>query len=164
MATGDKLERKYLCHFIDASFGGQTANWVRLGKDLEDYSEELNPDVEIRKNILGEQSVTHSGYEVSSEVGDYKAYEGDPLFEQLCTIANERKTGKECATKITDVLVDGTGATTWAYQENVIVIPSSVGGDTSGINVPFTIYRDGGRVELDASKVTVSGGTLTITT
>ena len=52
-----KIERKYLAHYIDASFGGNTANYVRLGKDLEEYNEELNPDVEVKKNIIGEQTV-----------------------------------------------------------------------------------------------------------
>jgi len=164
MATGDKIERKYLAHFIDASFNGETANWVRLGKDLEEYAEELNPDVETRKNILGENSVQHSGYEPQSEVDPYMAREGDPLFEQMALVANERKTGKDCASKIVDVLIDAEGTTVWAYQENVMVIPNNIGGGTDGVSTSFTIYRDGGRVALDKTKVTVSGGTLTITT
>lgn len=164
MAQGDKIERKYLAHFIDASFNGATATWVRLGKDLEEYAEELNPDVEVRKNILGEQSVQHSGYEAQSEVDPYMAYEGDPLFEQLALVANERKTGKDCMTKITDVLLKPDGTTDWAYQEDVVVIPNSVGGGTDGVQIPFTVYRNGNRKALDKEKVTVAGGTLTITT
>ena len=31
--AGGKMERKYLAHFIDASFGGESTNYVRLGKD-----------------------------------------------------------------------------------------------------------------------------------
>ena len=70
-----KVERKYLAHYIDASFGGTTANYVRLGKDLEEYNEELNPDVEVKKNIIGEQSVSHNGYEVQSEVDSVAVYD-----------------------------------------------------------------------------------------
>lgn len=62
-----KIERKFLAHFIDAAFSSTAPNYVRLGKDLEEYNEELNPDVETTKNILGEQNVVHSGYEVQSE-------------------------------------------------------------------------------------------------
>jgi len=57
MATGDKLERKYLIHYIDSSFGGTPA-YERIGKDLEEYNIELNPDVETIKNIWGETSNT----------------------------------------------------------------------------------------------------------
>ena len=141
---GNKVERKYLAHFIDAGFGGES-NFVRLGQDLEEYNIELNPDVETKKNILGEQSVQHSGYEVQSETDPYYAYYGDPLFEQLSMIANERKTGDDCKTTIVDVLLNEDGSVEWAYCEDCYVIPKSIGGDTSGVQIPFTIYNAGNR-------------------
>ena len=141
-----KIERKYLAHFIDASFGGETPNFVRLGKDLEEFIEELNPDVEVKKNILGEQNVVHNGYEVQSEVDPFYAYTGDPLFEQLSKIANERLTGDDCKTTKIDVLLKEDGSMEWAYREDVYVVPNSVGGDTSGVQIPFTVYNAGNRV------------------
>jgi len=141
-----KIERKYLAHFIDASFGGETPNFVRLGKDLEEFIEELNPDVEVKKNILGEQNVVHNGYEVQSEVDPFYAYTGDPLYEQLALIANERKTGDDCKTTKVDVLLNEDGTMVWAYREDVYVVPNSVGGDTSGVQIPFTVYNAGNRV------------------
>ena len=157
-----KIERKYLAHFIDAGFGGTTANYVRIGKDLEEYNEELNPDVEVNKNILGEQSVQHNGYEVQSDVDPYYAYEGDPLFEQLAPVANERKTGDDCKTTKIDVLLDSTGKVLWAYKEDVYLIPNSLGGDTSGVQIPFTVYNDGNRVkgtfDMSTKKFTPSTG------
>lgn len=141
-----KLERKYLAHFIDASFNGETANYVRLGKDLEEYNEELNPDVEVQKNILGEQNVVHNGYEVQGEVNPYYAYEGDPLFAKLAEIANKRATGDACMTTKVEVLLNAEGTVAWAYREDCYVIPTSVGGDTSGVQIPFTTYNAGNRV------------------
>lgn len=141
-----KIERKYLAHFIDASFGGEAPNFVRLGKDLEEFIEELNPDVEVKKNILGEQNVVHNGYEVQSEVDPFYAYTGDPLYEQLALIANERKTGDDCKTTKVDVLLNEDGTVVWAYREDVYVVPNSVGGDTSGVQIPFTVYNAGNRV------------------
>ena len=140
-----KIERKYLAHFIDAGFG-TTVNYVRLGKDLEEFNEELNPDVEVKKNILGEQSVVHNGYEVQSEVDPFYAYSDDPLYEQLALIANERKTGDDCKTTKVDVLLKEDGTSIWAYREDVYVVPNSVGGDTSGVQIPFTVYSAGNRV------------------
>lgn len=140
-----KIERKYLAHYLDAGFGTQV-NYIRLGADLEEYGEELNPDVEIQKNILGEQSVRHNGYEVQSEVEPFYAYTGEPLFEQLAMIANERKTGDDCKTTKVDVLLNEDGSVVWAYREDVYVIPNSLGGDTSGVQIPFTVYNAGNRV------------------
>ena len=141
-----KIERKYLAHYIDASFGGQTANYVRLGKDLEEYNEELNPDVEVKKNIIGEQTVSHNGYEVQSEVDPFYADYDDPLFEQLSTIANERLTGDDCVTTKVDVLLSESGTVIWAYREKVYVVPNTIGGDTSGVQIPFSVYNAGERV------------------
>lgn len=142
-----KVERKYLAHYIDASFGGNQPSYVRLGSDLEEYNEDLSPDVEVTQNILGEQHVNHNGYEVQSEVDPFYAVYDDPLFEQLSKIANERLTGDDCATTKVDVLLDSTGKVIWAYREKVIVVPNSIGGDTSGVQVPFTIYNAGERVK-----------------
>lgn len=142
-----KIERKYLAHYVDASFGAETTNYIRLGKDLDEYGEELNPDVEVKKNILGEQNVQHSGYEVQSEVDPYYAYTGEPLFEQLAKIANTRATGDDCLTTKVDVLLSDDGTVLWAYREDVRIIPNSFGGDTSGVQIPFTVYNAGNRVK-----------------
>ena len=143
------MERKYLAHFIDAAFDSTYAQteYVRLGKDLEEYTEELNPDVETSKNILGEQSVKHSGYEVSSDVDPYYYEYDEALGEKIMEIANERHTGDKCKTTKVDVLLGESGEVVWAYREDVYVIPNSVGGDTTGVQIPFTVYNAGNRVK-----------------
>ena len=141
-----RMERKYLAHFIDASFNGATANYVRLGKDLESYNEELNPQVEIRRNILGEQNVIHQGYQVQSTAEPFYADQNDPLFEPLAAIANERKTGAGCQTTRVEYLMDASGNQIWAYREDCWVVPNAVGGDTSGVQLPFNVYNAGNRV------------------
>lgn len=145
----ENIERKLLAHYIDASFDktGSTPKYVRLGKDLETYNLELNPDVEVSKNICGDSSIKHNGYKPQSEVDTYYAVEGDPLYEKLEAIANGRLTGDDCMTTTVDVMVDKKGKVSWAYRENVMVVPTSVGGDTSGVQIPFTIYNAGGRVK-----------------
>lgn len=145
VAAATKIERKRLAHFIDAAFNPASPNYVRLGKDLEDYSEELNPEIETKVNILGETSVDHKGYKPQSEVNPFYAYEGEPLFEKLCAIVNERKTSEGCMTTKVDVLLNSDGTVVWAYREDVIVVPISSGGDTSGVQIPFTVYCAGNR-------------------
>lgn len=142
-----KIERKYLAHYIDASFGAEAANYVRLGKDLEEFNDELNPDVETKKNIIGEQSVNHKGYDVQTSVDTFYADKDDPLSEQLEKIVNERRNGDACCTTRVDVLLNEAGSVVWAYREDVVIVPTSFGGDTSGVQIPFTIYNNGNRVK-----------------
>lgn len=145
MASGAKFERQYLMHYIDSSFGG-TAAYVRLGKDLEDYNIELNPDSETKKNILGENSTNVKGYEVSTSVDTYYAYKDDALFTQLCEIVNKRSTGSALHTTVVDILVESDGTAVWAYKEDAIIIPKSIGGSTEGVNIPFEVHYNGNRV------------------
>lgn len=51
-----KIERKYMAHYLNTVFAGDTgtAAYVRLGKDLEEYSPELSANVEKKSNIMGE--------------------------------------------------------------------------------------------------------------
>lgn len=149
------VERKYFAHYLDAAFDMTyaAAEYVRIGKNLEEYNEELNPDVEVTKNILGEQSVQHSGYEVQAEVDPfyYENY-NDALSEKIMELANTRATGDKCKTSMVDVLLkpgateDDAPTVVWAYREDVYLIPNSIGGDTSGIQTPFTLYKAGNRV------------------
>lgn len=145
MAEGTKYERKYLAHFIDESFG-ETPSYSRLGKDLEEYNIELNPDVETKQNILGESTANVKGYSPQGTVDTYYAYKGDALFEHLFDIVNERATGSKLETTVVDVLLDSDGTVVSAYKENVTVVPSSVGGGTDGVMIPFDIYYVGERV------------------
>lgn len=147
MAIGDKIERKYLIHYIDSTFGSATPNYERIGKDLEEYNIELNPDVETKKNIWGETSNTVKGYEPSADVETYYAREGDPLFTQLAEIVNTRSTGRKLETTVVDLLVTESGTVTWTYREDVLVVPQSIGGDTGGVQIPYQIMYNGNRVK-----------------
>lgn len=139
------IERKYLAHYIDESFGNKQYVW--LGDDLEEYEDELNADVEVETNILGEQNIKHNGYDTEGEVDPYYANYGSLLFERLSVIANDRKKGESCNTTKIDVLLTEEMSVVWAYREDVTVIPDSVGGDTSGVQIPFGIYSRGNRVK-----------------
>lgn len=142
---GNKFERKYLAHYIDGSFGKE--EYERIGKDLEEYNVELNPDVETVKNIIGENSTNVKGYEVSGSVDTYYAREGSTLFENLLKIVNNRSTGSDLETTVVDVLVSASGTVISAYRENAVIVPQSLGGDTAGVQIPYEIHYNGDRTE-----------------
>ena len=143
-----KLERKALSHWLDSSWGGQTVAWYKLGVDLEELTIELNPDVETVKNILGETSVRDKGYEPSTTVDPYYANPSDAIYEDIREIAMDRKVGDACKTKMLEVIIEDTTDTAHlAYTEDVIVKPTSYGGGTDGVMIPFNLHPCGNRVK-----------------
>ena len=152
-----RIERKYLAHYLDANCNpdadasSATVDYQRIGQDLEAFAEELNPQVEIRKNILGEQTVIHNGYEVQSSVEPFYAEEGNALYDKLVEISNNRHNGDECRTTRVEAffkLSEGNELTCeWAYREDCWIVPQTFGGDTSGIQIPFQILNSGNRVK-----------------
>lgn len=159
------LERKFLGHYLDDSFA-QSHSMTRLGEDLEEFNQELNPDIETSKNILGKQSIKHNGYEVSASVEPYYYATSDTLATKVWDIANKRLQGDETETESIDVLftitVEGNTKTVniiSAYKETVSVIPQSMGGDTSGVQIPFELYYHGDRVEIPDSQIDIDPDT-----
>lgn len=53
MPVTGKIDRKYMAHYVDSGSlcGGLTPKYERLGKDLEEYNVELNPDTETSKTF-----------------------------------------------------------------------------------------------------------------
>ena len=150
------LERKYLAHMIDAAFDMAYAatNIVRLGKDLEELSFDMAPDIETVKNILGETSVRHNGFEPTATVDPFyvDSYD-DALSEKVRLIAMNRLTGDDCKTTFYDIWLSapaeagGEPTVHSAWREDCMIIPQSYGGDTSGVQIPFEIRPCGNRVK-----------------
>jgi len=159
------VERKFLAHFLSTTFDVKSnqQTYVRIGSYLENYQEDLGPQVDVRHNILGEQFAVHNGYQVQSAAEpfyiDTTADGRDKaLSDKLMEIANNRLTGDQCKTYRVDALfepktevVNGENVTTitsiWAYREECLVVPQSIGGDTSGVQIPFQVLNVGNRKE-----------------
>ena len=162
MPVTGKIDRKYMAHYIDAGSlcGGPTPKYERLGKDLEEYNVELNPDTETSKNILGESTFKHNGYEVSSDADPFYADTTSNLFTALQKIVDGRLKDDNLKTKAVEVhLWTGVTADKYeAYQQDCYVVPTSYGGDTSGYQIPFTVNYTGKRVK---GKFDISSSTFT---
>lgn len=151
MAITGKIDRKYMAHFLDAGSlcGGSSADYERLGKDLEEYNIELSPDTETSKNILGESTFKHNGYEVSSDADPFYADTTSTLFEKLQQIVDERLKDDNLKTNAVEVHLwkEATAGKYEAYKQDCYVVPTSYGGDTSGYQIPFTVNYVGDRVK-----------------
>ena len=151
-----KLERKALAHYLDSTFGGEKPDWFLIGSDVEELSVELNPDVESVENILGQTSVRDNGYEPSTTVEPYYANTTDSIYKPIRDIAMMRKKGDACKSKILEVIIEDTEAENHlAFQEDVIVKPTSYGGGVEGIAIPFDVHFAGNRKK---GTVTITNG------
>lgn len=144
-----KIERKYLAHFINAAAPQEQAVYERLGKDLEEYSPELSAQVDKKKNILGQTSVTISSYEKSADVEPYYAEKDSALFERLQGIIDDGLLLDELKADVVEVKLweTATGSAYPAIREEVYIEVTSYGGDTTGYQIPFTVHYTGVKVK-----------------
>ncbi|MBQ7345478.1 MAG: hypothetical protein IJW45_05390 [Oscillospiraceae bacterium] len=144
-----KIERKYLAHFIDTAVPGEDAVYERLGKDLEEFSPELSAQVDKKKNILGETSVTISSYEKSASVEPYYAEVGSGLFQRLQGIIDGGLVLDDLRSHVVEVKLWETaeGGVYPAVLEEVYIEVTSYGGDTTGYQIPFTVHYTGVKVK-----------------
>jgi hypothetical protein len=146
-----KIKRKYMAHFIDASPTSGTPSYERLGKDLEEYTVEMNANVDTKQNILGESSTLIDGYEPQASVEPYYAEAGDLLHARLQKIVDDRQTLDELKTTVLEVHLWEEDATKpgsfTAYKEDAIIEVVSYGGDTTGYQIPFNLHHIGNRVK-----------------
>lgn len=143
-----KIKRKFMANYINAATPPSvTAKFVRLGEDLEEYSIEMNANVETKNNILGNTSVTLDSYQPQASVEPFYATIGDPLFERLQAIIDERQSLDDLKSEVLEVHLweeDAEGEYI-SYKEDVIIEVSSYGGDTTGYQIPFNLHHLGNR-------------------
>lgn len=148
-------------HYLDATFGGTSPEWFLIGSDIEDMAVELNPDIETKKNILGENSIADNGYEPQMSADPYYANPTDAIYPKLRDIALERKKGDDCRTLVLEVIIEDLKAESHtAYTEEALIKPQSYGGGTEGINIPYEVHYSGNRIK---GKVTLTAGVPTFT-
>lgn len=159
-----KLKRSALKNYIDTAFNTKVADSGKavfeiLGKHIEDMSVKLNPDTSQTKNILDETITVDNGYSPSVDADPFYADTDSKLYPKVRDIAFERLTGDACKTLMLEVLVEDTEASTHtAYLSEVMVKPTSYGGGTKGVNIPFSVSEDGARIKGSVTAESLKSG------
>ena len=124
-----KIERKYMAHYVDAALPAALEegepNYVRIGKDLEEYAPEKSGSVE-----------------------PYYAEKGDPLFARLQAIVDGGLVLDDCNTTVVEVHLWEEKQTNGfpAVKDDAVIEVSSYGGDSAGYQIPFTLHYKGAPV------------------
>lgn len=144
-----KIERKYMAHYLNATFGEGTPDYCRIGADLEEYAPELSANVEKKNNILGETSVVIDSYQKQGDVTPYYADDGDPLFAKLQAIIDGDLVLDDLKTDVVEVkLWDESAEGAYpAVKEECYIEVVSYGGDTTGYQIPFNIHYTGAKTK-----------------
>lgn len=153
---------------ITVTYTPASGGWEALGKDDDDLSKDLNPDTETKKNVLGETSFVHSGYEPSIDLDQYYMDPGRLMYEHLLEVAMQEKYAEEdlqgyfAEAFFTDVDEEAQTMSGYCYVRKAWFTPQSVGGDTSGFAIPFNVNPIGG-MERKAITYDMVTNTATIT-
>lgn len=148
-----KLNREALAHYLDTVWNKKVADVDKavfeiLGDDIEEMSVEMNPDTSQTKNILGQTKTTDNGFTPSMSADPWYANTESKLYPHLRNIVMEHISGDGRKTLMLEVIVEDTEADTHtAYVREVKVTPTSYGGGTEGVNIPFTVDFDGAFVK-----------------
>lgn len=128
--------------------------WEALGKDNDDLSKDLGPDTESSKNVLGESTFTHSGYEPNVSIDPYYIDPSRKLYERIKKNAIEENYGEEdllgyfaeayfeTANKETRTM------TGYAWVRQAWFVPQSVGGDTTAFAIPVEVHPVGAKTKM----------------
>lgn len=139
--TGEPRENDILVVSYTAASGG----WEALGKDNDDLSKELNPDTETSKNVLGETTFTHSGYEPEVGVDPYYIDPARKMYKRLLQIAMEENFEESaCVGYFAEAYFTAANKATqtmtgYCYVRQAWYVPQSIGGDTAGLAIPTNI-------------------------
>lgn len=150
-----KLDRNRIMYFV--SF--DATQWEVIGRDNDDLSKELNPDVETGKNVIGESTFKHSGYEPEVSVEPYYADPDTPIYNKLKTAAWEERYGDEdIKGYFIEAIFDGTQSSTaqlvgTGKKREAYIVPQSTGGDTSGAQIPYNVYPIGAPTDVNVTYV-----------
>lgn len=148
-----KLDRNrgmFFAGFLQSGTGKAApgdVDWEVIGRDNDDLSKDLNPDTETSKNVLGESTFKHKGYEPSVNVDPYYADPDSALYAKLKAAAVEEKYGDaDIKGYFVEAVFDGASATTTAghlvgtgYMREAYIVPQSTGGGTEGFGIPYTV-------------------------
>ena len=142
---------------ITVAYTRASTGWEAIGKDNDDLSKEMNPDTESSKNVLGESTFTHSGYEPQVDVDPYYMDPDRVMYAHMLECALEEKYGEaDLLGKFAEAFFTTVDASTktmsgYCYVRDAWFVPQSVGGDTSGYAIPYTITPVGAMVKKNIS-------------
>lgn len=153
------IARKEFRHFVNVGTT-QEPEWELLGEGIEELSREMNNNVETTNDILGNTTTTVTKGNQVSSFDPFKCRKDSKLFAKLYKIYTDDLELSDCEMEFLEVSIfDKTAENTYnAIKQTGAVDLKSVGGDTTGLDMPFDVNYIG-----EKTKGTFNASTKTFT-
>lgn len=144
--SAGRIKREYFAHFINVTPSESTATYERLGSGNDTLSRAKNMNVEKTRDVTGDNEITITRGDEEVDVTPYYAKRGTGLFDMLQDFDDNDRELDELLTDYVEVKMwedeTGTVLNTATRRECFIEI-TEVGGDTTGLQMPFNIHLRG---------------------
>lgn len=134
---------------IDVNYTKASGGWEAIGKDNDDLTKDLAPDTETSKNVLGESTFRHSGYEPNVSVDPYYIDPSRKMFKRILKNAIEERYGESelkgffAEAFFTMANKEKRTMSGYCYVREAWFVPQSTGGDTTALAIPIEIHPVG---------------------
>ena len=158
----EKIKRSLFATFLNTTPGTETATWARMGKGITSQNISYNPNV-TTEQYIDEDNATSSGDSYAPSLdGTQTCYKGEPVFEYVDGLRQERAVGSALETEVLFVYMYAGEAGSFKAEKNKCVIQlGEYGGDGGGnVTMTYTIGLNGDPVVGTAA---VTAGSVTFT-
>ena len=158
----EKIKRSLFATFLNTTPGTETATWARMGKGITSQNISYNPNVTTEQYIDEDNAYSSVDSYAPSLDGSQTCYKGDPVFEYIDNLRQERAVGSKLETEVLFVYMYAGESGSFKAEKNSCVIQlGEFGGDGGGnVTMTYTIGLNGDPVVGTAA---VSSGAVTFT-
>ena len=140
-----RIKREEFAHFLNCTPGVATATYFRLGSGNDTLSRAKNMNVEKTRDVTGDNEITITKGDEQVDVTPYYAKRGTPLFDYLMELDDKDAELEETETDYVEVKAweEGGVVLNTATRRKCYIEIGEVGGDTTGLQIPFNIHLKG---------------------
>ena len=160
MATMEKIKRSLFATFINTTPGAETPTWSKMGKGITSQNISYNPNVTTEQYIDEDNAYSSVDSYAPSLDGTQTCYKGEPVFEYIDSLRQNRAVGSALETEVLFVyLYDGEGNSYKAEKNACVIQLGDFGGEGGGsVQLTYTIGLNGNPVKGSA---TIAEGNVT---
>ena len=160
----EKIKRSLFATFINTAPGGEAPTWAKMGKGITSQKISYNPTVTTEQYIDEDNAYSSVDSYAPSLDGTQTCYKGEPVFEYIEALRQNRAVGKELETEVLFVYLYDGNENAYKAEKNACVIQlGDYGGDGGGsVQLTYTIGLNGdpvkGTATIAEGKVTFAAG------
>ena len=158
----EKIKRSLFATFINTTPDSESPTWAKMGKGITSQKISYNPNVTTEQYIDEDNAYSSVDSYAPSLDGQQTCYKGEPVFEYIEALRQNRAVGADLETEVLFVyLYDGEGNAYKAEKNACVIQLGDFGGDGGGsVQLTYTIGLNGAPVKGTA---TVENSTVTFT-